>query len=93
MSTIDEVADGMLCGDLFTQPATGDEPLVEADILTPSEAVRAQLDYFAHGRSECAELERLAAAAPRTLACMHGHAWTGDGGALLRELAQRVGST
>ena len=35
-------------------------------------------------------LERLAALAPTTLACMHGAAWRGDGGALLRALAGRL---
>ena len=31
-------------------------------------------------------LERLAGAAPATLACMHGSAWRGDGALLLRAL-------
>jgi hypothetical protein len=35
-------------------------------------------------------LEKLAAAKPTTLACMHGSAWRGDGAALLRELAKAV---
>jgi hypothetical protein len=30
--------------------------------------------------------------APRTLACMHGSAWRGDGAALLRHLAEAVGT-
>ncbi|MBV9209851.1 MAG: MBL fold metallo-hydrolase, partial [Acidobacteria bacterium] len=30
----------LLCGDLFTQPGTGAEPLTESDILSPSEAFR-----------------------------------------------------
>ena len=32
-------------------------------------------------------LDKLAATAPTTLACMHGSAWRGDGAALLRALA------
>jgi hypothetical protein len=36
-------------------------------------------------------LERLAAERPGTLACMHGSAWRGDGAALLRALAARLG--
>jgi hypothetical protein len=37
-------------------------------------------------------LARLADLQPRTLACMHGSAFAGDGGALLRALAERVAS-
>jgi len=35
-------------------------------------------------------IERLAALQPTTLACMHGAAWRGDGGALLRALGTRL---
>jgi len=81
------------CGDLFTQGGDGAEALTEADILGPSEAFRAPLDYFAHAPQTAATLERLAREQPRTLACMHGSAWRGDGGALLRRLAEAVGAT
>lgn len=77
----------LLCGDLFTQPGTGETPLVESDILGPSEAFRAAMDYYAHAPATGATLERLAGTRPRTLACMHGSAWQGDGGTLLRSLA------
>jgi flavorubredoxin len=80
----------LLCGDLFTQPGAQHAPLTDGDILGPSEAMRAGLDYFSYGRGTGARLERLAATSPRTLACMHGAAWTGDGGALLRELGRRL---
>ncbi len=76
-----------LCGDLFTQGGTGATPLTESDILGPSEAFRAPMDYFAHGPGTGAILERLAAEMPTTLACMHGSAWRGDGAALIRALA------
>jgi hypothetical protein len=79
-----------LCGDLFTQGGAGAEPLTEADILGPSEAFRAPMDYFAHAPGTGAILERLAAERPTTLACMHGSAWRGDGAAMLRELAGRL---
>ncbi|QDF96531.1 MBL fold metallo-hydrolase [Azoarcus sp. DD4] len=75
------------CGDLFTQPGAGELALTEADILAPSEAFRAPMDYFAHAPSTRATLTRLADEQPTTLACMHGSAWRGDGGSLLRELA------
>jgi flavorubredoxin len=80
----------LLCGDLFTQPGTGETPLTEGDILGPSEKLRASLDYYAHARDTGTLLDRLAKEAPQTLACMHGSAWRGDGVALLRALADRV---
>jgi len=86
----DETTKTLLCGDLFTQPGTGDRPLVSDDILGPSEAFRRQEDYFAHGRDTQALIEKLARLAPETLACMHGSAWTGDGAALLRRLGKTL---
>ena len=44
----DDTTRTLLCGDLFTQPAPITPPLTEADILGPSEAFRAQMDYFSH---------------------------------------------
>ncbi len=83
----------LLCGDLFTQGGKGDVPLTQGDILGPSEAFRAPLDYFAHAPHTAQVLERLAQARPATLACMHGSAWQGDGAALLRALALRLAAT
>jgi flavorubredoxin len=76
-----------LCGDLFTQPGGGETPLTESDIFGPSEAFRAPMDYFAHAPNTAETLERIARERPVVLACMHGSAWRGDGGALLRALA------
>ena len=84
---IDDATRTFFCGDLFTQGGSGETPLTESDILGPSEAFRAPLDYFAHAPATRALLERLAQEAPTTLACMHGSAWRGDGAALLRALA------
>lgn len=81
----------LLCGDLFTQAGEGDPPLTETDVLGPSEQMRAMMDYYAHGPATRPILEKLAALEPRTLACMHGSAWTGDGAALLRALADALG--
>jgi flavorubredoxin len=78
------------CGDLFTQPGDGEVVLTEADILAPSEAFRRSMDYFAHAPGTGATLNRLADEQPMTLACMHGSAWRGDGGSLLRELAHAL---
>jgi flavorubredoxin len=80
----------LLCGDLFTQGGTDHPALTESDILGPSEAFRAPMDYFAHARNTRGMLERLAAEKPTTLACMHGSAWRGDGGHLLRALADAL---
>ena len=77
----------LLCGDLFTQGGGDHPPVTEGDVLGPSEALRAKLPYFALGPSTTAVIERLAATEPELLTCMHGSAWRGDGGALLRALA------
>jgi len=80
----------LFCGDLFTQPGRGETPLTESDILGPSEALRKSVDYYAHTPDTRAIIERIAEVRPTTLACMHGSAWRGDGGALLRALADRL---
>jgi flavorubredoxin len=89
---IDTSTQTFFCGDLFTQGGRGDVALTESDILGPSEAFRAPLDYFAHAPQTQVILERLAGLAPTTLACMHGSAWKGDGAGLLRALAAALGN-
>jgi flavorubredoxin len=88
---LEESTRTLLCGDLFTQPGSGRQPLTETDILGPSEDFRQQMDYFSHSKNAPALIERLAATHPRTLGCMHGSAWRGDGAALLRALAMSIG--
>ena len=83
----EETTSTLLCGDLFTQPGAEHEPITEGDILGPSEAMRQGMDYYAHTDGTRGLLEKIAATKPRTLACMHGSAWTGDGQRLLLELA------
>jgi flavorubredoxin len=80
----------LFCGDLFTQGGSEHEPLTSDDILEASEAMRSMLDYFSQTRRVSELTEKLAATAPRILACMHGSAWRGDGAALLRKLAERL---
>lgn len=87
---MDENTRTLFCGDLFTQPGAESPALTESDILGPSEAFRQQLDYFSHTRHLDALIEKLVATEPRVLACMHGSAWRGDGGKLLRELAESL---
>ena len=86
----EETSGTLFCGDLFTQPGAEHAPVTSADILGPSEAMRSQMDYYAHADGTRALVERLAATKPKTLACMHGSAWTGDGGRLLLELADAL---
>jgi flavorubredoxin len=89
----DESTSTLLSGDLFTQGGVDHAPLTESDILGPSEAFRAPLDYFAHSINTAEMFERLAGLNPTTLACMHGSAWHGDGASLLRALAESVEAT
>jgi len=82
----------LFCGDLFTQFGEAHPAITDDDILEPSEAGRAAMDYYAHSPDTSRLLERLAATAPTTLACMHGASWRGDGAALLRQLGSRLAS-
>lgn len=77
----------LFCGDLFTQPGADHPVVTEGDILGPSEAFRGAMDYFSHTRRSRELVEKLACLEPRTLACMHGSAFRGDGAKLLRALS------
>jgi len=83
----EETTGTLFCGDLFTQPGAEHVPVTTGDILGPSEAMRLAMDYYAHAKDTRGLLEKLAATKPKTLACMHGSAWSGDGGRLLLDLA------
>ncbi|MFK7848587.1 MAG: MBL fold metallo-hydrolase [Rhodothermales bacterium] len=87
---IEEQTSTLLCGDLFTQGGADLPPMTESDILGPSEAFRKEMDYFSHTKNARALLEKLASTNPTTLACMHGSAWSGNGAALLRALADEL---
>lgn len=80
----------LLCGDLFTQPGSGMPAVTESEVLSASETMRGMLDYYAHSTATPEILERLANLKPAVLACQHGSAYRGDGGALLRELSARI---
>jgi glyoxylase-like metal-dependent hydrolase (beta-lactamase superfamily II) len=79
----DESTKLLFCGDLFTQPGAGHAPLIESDILGPSEAFRGVFDYYAHAPSTAPQLEALAAGvhARECLARRWGGAVAGVGGA------------
>ena len=83
----EETTSTLFCGDLFTQPGAEHNPLIEGDILGPSEAMRDAMDYFAHARNTDELLAKLAATNPTTMACMHGSSWSGNGSELLGQLA------
>ncbi len=82
----------LFCGDLFTQPGSDHPPLIEGDILGPSEAMRDAMDYYAHTENTAGLLAKLAATEPTTLACMHGSSWSGKGSELLGQLAEALGA-
>jgi flavorubredoxin len=86
----DKTTGTLFCGDLFTQPGTGGEPLVTGDILGPSEAFRQREDYFSHSIHAPSLIEKLARLNPKVLACMHGSAWSGDGAGMLRSLGRAL---
>jgi flavorubredoxin len=84
---MDSTTRTFFCGDLFTQGGPGEVALIESDILGPSEAFRAPMDYYSHAPQTSSILEKLARERPATLSCMHGSAWRGDGAHLLRSLS------
>jgi flavorubredoxin len=90
---LDVSTDTLFCGDLFTQPGANMPAVTESEILTASEGMRGMMDYYAHATSTSAILARLADLRPSLLACQHGSAYRGDGGALLRELADTLEKT
>ena len=77
----------LFCGDLFTQPGAASDAVTAGDILGPSEAMRAAMEYYSNPTAAGPAIERLAATEPALLACMHGSAYRGDGAAALRALA------
>ena len=80
----------LFCGYLFTQGGHEHEPLTTGDILENSEDMRGAMAYFSQTKRVHELIEKLALTSPRVLSCMHGAAWQGDGGALLRQLAARL---
>ncbi len=81
----------LLCGDLFTHSGADLPPLTESEVLSPSEAARQAMGGVAIEASSRRLLEKLAATEPTTLALMHGSSYRGDGGRLLRGLADALG--
>ncbi len=83
----EEVTQTLLCGDLVSQlgagpPLTRDDSLVER-ALDAEAALRSAVP----GHTVPRILRRLAELEPDTVAVMHGSSYAGDGGSLLRSLA------
>jgi flavorubredoxin len=84
----EEVTGTLLTSDLFT--AMGQWPVVtEDDIVEPALATEDVYRATPLTAQTAPTMRRLAELAPRTLALMHGPAFTGDGGAMLEGLADR----
>jgi flavorubredoxin len=82
----------LLCGDLFTHVGGGELPAVtESEVLGPALATWRNMGGIAHEKDSRRLLEKLAASEPTTLALMHGSSFRGDGGRLLRGLADGLG--
>jgi flavorubredoxin len=75
----------LLCGDLFTQLGN-DRDSTDGDIVGPAMAGEDFFRYSALNPGMGTTIRRLAKFEPRTLALMHGPAFTGDGAAALRAL-------
>jgi len=82
----EETSGVLLCGDLFTQFGQG-PALTESDIVGPAVAAEDVVGFSALNPNMGATLRRLANLKPRTLALMHGPAFTGDCAAALSDLA------
>lgn len=82
----DERTATLLCGDLFTH--IGDGPAVtEGDVVGPAIAAEDMFRASSLNPGMGATIRRLAGAAPRTLAIMHGSSFAGDCAAALGALA------
>lgn len=76
----------LFAGDLLTQLGDG-VAITDSDILEGSVVAEEVFRSTSLGPAVPATLRKLAELEPRTLAIMHGSSFNGDGGALLRSLA------
>ena len=82
----EEITGTLFCSDLFTQ--TGKVPVATSDdIVGPAIASNERMRFMPITADTAPSLRRLSALAPRTLALMHGPAFTGDAASALEELA------
>ena len=93
----------LFAGDIFTQGGLGHDPMVETDLVEPSDAFRLGFaapiglpDSWAHLTDSEPVIEKLASLGATTLANMHGSSWRGSpetAASMLRELGRRVAAT
>jgi flavorubredoxin len=76
----------LMCGDLFTQLGN-DKALTDGDVVGPAIAAEDIFKYSSLSPGMGTTIRGLSRLAPRTLALMHGPAFTGDGAAALHALA------
>jgi flavorubredoxin len=82
----EETTATLFCGDLITQ--TGDGPATTgSDLIDVAMQTEAMFSYTSSAPRLAATARKLADLSPRTLACMHGSSFIGDGGQVLRGLA------
>jgi len=81
----EETTGTLLCGDLFTQG--GDTAATEGDIVGPAAGLEDIMNATSLTPKTAPTIRGLADLRPSTLALMHGPAFTGDGSAALRALA------
>ena len=82
----EETTGTLFAGDLFT--AMGDGPAAsDADLVGPALAAEDVFKATSLTAATAPTIRRLAALEPQTLALMHAPAYTGDGAAALRGLA------
>jgi hypothetical protein len=82
----EEATGTLFCGDLGTQ--LGDGPgVTEDDIIEAALTAEAAFRQMSCLTAATATMRTMAELSPRTLAIMHGSSYTGDGGAMLKTLA------
>lgn len=82
----EETTGTLFSSDLFTQGGAG-PATTDSDIVAPAIATEKAVPFMPATPQAAPTLRRLAALAPRTIALMHGPAYTGDGAAALNALA------
>lgn len=83
---MEESTGTLLCGDLFTQLGNG-PALTSGDVVGPAIAAEDLFRYSALSPDMGTTIRALAKLSPQALALMHGPSFAGDGGAMLRALA------
>ena len=82
----EETTGTLFCGDLFTQTGRA-SALTESDIVGPAQAAEDLFAFSSLHPQMSATIRTLVPLAPKTLALMHGPAFTGDTAAALEALA------